>query len=371
MFCWWVNFDKRLDHRANNGGVEIKIVAFCEIPRITEINFFRREFNILVEHVESIADFEAKLNTSESNIVVVVSDNPSFWINSLNKLPRESVVFILIGNETYEPAPYNLINEIKSLKHSFVYNPPKNISNLTIIGSILGNLNDGGLKKSLKPGNLFREGRIAQSLKNKFAQIKMNYSYTELPQGYSNSFAEKISKVARINAVDSLLSKSSLSTIYNNRKSGYSFTFLGQDGNRRRENFLRVASNFDRVHIFPFESGFGGNNQDNDFTYINLLLSSKFILIPPGSFNNSNHRYTESLIVQSIPVILANNSLDPSTNNNWTKNLSFMKRYSAKSLLQYLSNIDEKIYSNIYIEASKVNFNHISQTKQQFDELFT
>ena len=118
MFCWWVNFDKRLDHLANNGGVEIKIVAFCEIPRITEINFFRREFNIFVEHVESIADFEAKLNTSESNIVVVVSDNPGFWINSLNKLPRESVVFILIGNETYEPAPYNLINEIKSLNHS-------------------------------------------------------------------------------------------------------------------------------------------------------------------------------------------------------------------------------------------------------------
>ena len=116
------------------GGVYIKILAFCEIPKITELNFFRREFDLFVEHVESIADFEAKQALSDQDIVVVVSDNPSFWIRALNKFPKKSVVFILIGNETYEPAPYNLINEINSLKHSFIYNPPKNISNLTILG---------------------------------------------------------------------------------------------------------------------------------------------------------------------------------------------------------------------------------------------
>jgi len=360
-----------LIYLADNGGIKVKIAAFSEIPRITEINFFRREFSMFVEHVKSIADFETKLNISESNAVVVVSNNPSFWINSLNKLPKESVVFILIGNETYDPVPYNSINDIKTLKHAFVYNPPKSITDLAILGSILGNLNDGGLKKSSKPGNLFREGRIAQSLKNKFAQIDMNYSYSDLPQGYSNSFAEKISKVVGIDSNDSLLSEFSLSRIYKYRSEKYSFSFLGQDGNRRRENFLRVANNFDQVQIFPFESGFGGNNQDDDFTYINLLLSSKFILIPPGLFNNSNHRYTESLVVQSLPVILANNSLDPSSNNNWTKNLGFMKRYSAKSLIRYLSNIDEETYISIYNEASKDNFEHIAQTKRQLDELFS
>jgi hypothetical protein len=349
----------------------MEILAFCEIPKITEMNFFRREFNLIVDHVESIADFEAKQAASGQNIVVVVSNNPSFWIRSLNKFPKESVVFILIGNETYDPAPYNSVNEINSLKHSFIYNPPKTVSNLAILGSILGNFNDGGIRRSKKPGNLFREGRIAQSLKNKFAQINMSYSYSELPQGYSNSFAEKISKVAGIGSSESLLLDTSFASINNNRSQEYSFTFLGQDGNRRRENFLRVASNFDQVHIMPFESGFGGNNQDSDFTYINLLLSSKFILIPPGLFNNSNHRYTESLIVQSVPVILANNSLDPSDNNNWTKNLSFMKRYSAKSLIRYLSDIDEETYANIYAEASKVNFNHIYDTKRRLGELFS
>ena len=362
---------EKLNDLSGLGGVYMKILAFCEIPKITELNFFRREFNLFVEHVESIADFEAKQALSDQDIVVVASNNPSFWIRALNKFPKESVVFILIGNETYEPAPYNLVNEINSLKHSFIYNPPKTISNLTILGSILGNVNDGGIRRSQKPGNLFREVRIAQSLKNKFSQINMSYSYSELPQGYSNSFAEKISKVCGISSSASLLYETSLASIRNYRSLEYSFTFLGQDGNRRRENFLRVASNFDQVNIMPFESGFGGNNQDNDFTYINLLLSSKFILIPPGLFNNSNHRYTESLIVHSVPVILANNSLDPSTNDNWTKNLSFMKRYSAKSLIRYLSSIDEETYTNIYAKASRVNFNHIYETKRRFEELFS
>ena len=309
------------------------------------------------------------MNTHQSNLVVVISNNPRFWITSLNKLPKDSVVFILIGNETYEPDAYNLINEIKTLKHSFIYNPPKSISNLSIIGSMIGNLNDGGLKKSSKPGNLFREGRIAQSLKNKFDQINMKYAFSDLPQGYSNSFAEKICRVAGIDSDDSLLTESSLSIISKLRSAQYSFSFLGQDGNRRRENFLRVAQRFNQVKIFPFESGFGGNNQGEDFTYINLLLSSKFILIPPGAFNNSNHRYTESLIVQSIPVILANNSLDPSSNNNWTNDLSFMKRYSAKSLIKYLNSIDNHTYDDIYKKASKENFGHIAQTKRALKEL--
>jgi hypothetical protein len=326
----------------------------------------RREFNILVEHVPSILDFETKLNNLQSNLVVVISNNPRFWITSLNKLPKESVVFILIGNETYEPEAYNLINEIKTLKHSFIYNPPKSISNLSIVGSIIGNLNDGGLKKSSKPGNLFREGRIAQSLKNKFAQINMRFSYSELPQGYSNSFAEKICRIAGIDSNDSLITEQSLSRISKLRSAQYAFSFLGQDGNRRRENFLRVAQRFNDVKIFPFESGFGGNNQGEDFTYINLLLSSKFILIPPGAFNNSNHRYTESLIVQAIPVILANNSLDSSSNNNWTNDLSFMRRYSAKSLIKYLNNIDAHTYEEIYEKASRENFRHIAQTKSVF-----
>jgi hypothetical protein len=326
----------------------------------------RREFNILVEYVPSISDFETKLNNLQSNLVVVISNNPRFWITSLNKLPKESVVFILIGNETYEPEAYNLINEIKTLKHSFIYNPPKNVNNLSIVGSVIGNLNDGGLKKSSKPGNLFREGRIAQSLKNKFSQINMRFSYSELPQGYSNSFAEKICRIAGIDSNDSLLTEQSLSRISKLRNAQYAFSFLGQDGNRRRENFLRVAQRFNEVKIFPFESGFGGNNQGEDFTYINLLLSSKFILIPPGAFNNSNHRYTESLIVQAIPVILANNSLDPSSNNNWTNDLSFMRRYSAKSLIKYLSNIDAKTYNEIYEKASRENFSHIAHTKSVF-----
>ena len=63
--------------------------------------------------------------------------------------------------------------------------------------------------------------------------------------------------------------------------------------------------------IIIYNEEFKGIYEDADFKYLDQLLSTKFILVPPGFYNNSNHRYTESLICNTIPVILANNSLDP------------------------------------------------------------
>jgi hypothetical protein len=85
--------------------------------------------------------------------------------------------------------------------------------------------------------------------------------------------------------------------------------------------------------------------------------------VPPGNFNNFNHRYTESLICHSLPVVLANNSIDPSRNDNWTNNLSFLRRYSVKAQMKYLERINDKAFNEFYSLASFNDFKKILDTK--------
>ena len=300
---------------------------------------------------------------------MIASTNPEYWIESLNKLKKNTVIFFLLGNETYEPNDFNSLNKISSLKHAFVYNPPSKISKEAIFGGIIGNIIDGGLKHTKSHGSVYRDGRISYSLKGKFKKIDMRYSFSFLPQGYSNSFANKITKLAKLDESDSLISQISTAKIHDLKRILHKFSFIGQQGIRRREVFLRAAEKFNDVKIFPPEVGFGGNNGGNDYTYVNHLLNSRYILVPPGNFNNFNHRYTESLICHSLPVILANNSIDPSRNDNWTNTLSFIKRYSVKYQMKYLERIDQSTFDRYYKVASEMDFQKISYTRHKIYDL--
>jgi len=152
------------------------------------------------------------------------------------------------------------------------------------------------------------------------------------------------------------------------RKNIYDFAFIGQPTNRRREIFLKSVKRMSKS-IIIYNEEFKGIYEDTDFKYLDQLLSTRFILVPPGFYNNSNHRYTESLICNTIPVILANNSLDPSSNNNWTNDLFYINRYSVKAQLRYLSKIDRNIYNQIYNLAKSSDFGQIADTKKLIFEI--
>ena len=79
------------------------VTAYCESPKITEESFLLREFGINTVYVNSTDDFLKKLENSGGDTIVIVSTNPIFWKPVLTKFKAKSVVFILIGNETYDP----------------------------------------------------------------------------------------------------------------------------------------------------------------------------------------------------------------------------------------------------------------------------
>ena len=345
-----------------------KNVAYCESPKITEETFLRREFGIATVYVSSTEDFLRKLEKSDSGTIIIVSTNPIFWKPVLSKFKINSVIFILIGNETYDPKIFNSLNNLRSLRHAFVYNLPSSIKVKNILGPIMGHIIDGGFGKTSSEGSVYRDARISYSLRNKFKKIKINYPSSRFPQGYSNNFANKLGNKINIDENTSLLGDDLVRLILEKRKRIYDFAFIGQPTNRRREIFLKNINGMNKSVII-YNKEFKGIYEDNDLTYLEQLLSSKFILVPPGFYNNSNHRYTESLICNSLPIILANNSLDPSTNNNWTNRLFYINRYSIKAQLRYLSNINTNMYRRFYEEAKSTDFGQILDTKKLIFEI--
>ena len=170
---------------------------------------------------------------------MIVSTNPLFWVTALNKFKKDSVVFILIGNKTYDPKVFNLLNNLKTLRHTFVYNLPNSIKVKNIFGPIIGNIIDGGLAKTHNKGSIYRDARISYSLINKFRNIKINYSCTRFPQGYPNNFASKMGDRISIRENESLLDYKLVTSILKERKSIYDFAFIGQPTNRRQKIFLK------------------------------------------------------------------------------------------------------------------------------------
>jgi hypothetical protein len=118
-----------------------------------------------------------------------------------------------------------------------------------------------------------------------------------------------------------------------------------------------------------YTEGFRGTGHNGDSTYVNQLRSSKFILIPPGSFNNSNHRYTEAIICGAVPVILAKNSLDPSENSNWTNSIRGITPFSAKLLLSYLNKYSDKEIDSLILKLRELDFSKISSFRNQFMQM--
>jgi hypothetical protein len=340
--------------------------ALCDIPKATEEQFLRREFRISLKYIDSSFDFESYLNINKT--MIIVTNNPNNWTQIVKSSNKCRLIFFLIGNETYEPDIYNSLNQFSNLLHAFIYNFPTKIEAKNIVGSIIGYIYDGGLKRTKLPGSIYRDARISISLKQKFNKFIPNFSFSELPQGYSNNFIYNLQSIVKIPEDISMINKYTINYIKLFADKKKIFSFIGQSTNRRREVFLRVAQK-QSDEKFKMNLNFQGTHLNKDSTYVTQLLENKFTLIPPGFYNNYNHRYTESLICGSIPIILANNSLDPSVNKNWTRDLSFLARFSIRKQIKVLLNIDDFKRTKLLEEIRYMDFQRIDLAAKKFREL--
>lgn len=334
-------------------------VIYTELAQITEQEFFQRELNVSV-----VCNVRARELESVQN-VIIASTSPQYWIQFLKTRPEKSVVFLLLGNETYEPQIFNALNGLESLSHVFVYNAPSKIFPSTLAKTLIGHIIDLGRQKFPQPDSVYRDFRNSLYLYRKFNRIKIDYPHSFLPQGYSNNFAYKLSQKLNLKSGSSLISLNLLDNFAPISRRPKFLSFSGQATNRRRDLVVKAAEKYMQEPP-DLTEGFRGTSHTGDFTYVDQLCESKLILIPPGSFNNSNHRYTESLLCGAVPVILAKNSLDPSENTNWSNSLRGLTPFSAKLMLSFLSKLSDLEIQSLVVKIRDEDFSRIRNFRNTF-----
>ena len=306
---------------------------------LTEEQFLFREFKLQTLTTDDLVkDCWADIKLY-GNCLVATPD-PLAIVNDIARMPKSSVVVFLLGNETYIPELFNCLNDCAAIKWAFIYNLPTDIYFKTSLLTFLGDVIDSGFKDVFGSESSFRDFLISRSLRKKMMHIEINYPHSRFPQGYSNNFVFQLHKLNIVDNQESVLESKSLAKVRAGNDRTIFLNFIGQLTNRRRKKSIEIASSFAGafIRIMP---GFGGTKYTNNL-YVKAQLNSKFCLVPPGFFNNQNHRYLESLILGALPLILSNNSIDPSVNQNWTKKLNFVRAHSFKWLIKFASKITEK-----------------------------
>ena len=334
----------------------IRISAYGEATTVTEAEYLLREFGIVYKKIMP-SELKA-ISRNEKQIVLVTQDIAS-WQDSLTKVNLPIIVF-LIGNETYDSDKYLALNKVPNIKHAFIYNPPIKPTYKTSFLTLFGYILDGGLKNHETAGSVWRDFRISLGRKGAVRKLDIRIPYTNLNQGYSNNFAVNFALLHGKSLNESLLNLDSSRKLFMRDRS-IKLQFMGQKTNRRRENVIRNALKYDAVvSITP---SFGGTQVVSDSSYVDSLLDSEYTVVPPGHYNNFNHRYAESLICGSIPLILANNSLDPTPNSNWTKCLRFPANVSVKYQIRIMLEKSKTEQLQIWLMAYTACEREISQVR--------
>ena len=305
---------------------------------LTEKEFLSREFNLEIKKSKDlITDCLDEITLYGQ--CLIATPNSLDIADDLKHLPDSSVVIFLLGNETYQPEIFNCLNNIRSIKWVFIYNLPTQIHKSSSVYSFIGDLLDSGIKNLFGEQSSFRDFLISNTLVRKFKKICIDYPHSRFPQGYSNNFVYQLIDLNLINKEESLYESQNLDKLRSSNIRDVFLNFIGQLTNRRRFNTIALVKNIPNA-VVKIVKGFSGVNYTDNY-YVETQINSKYCLVPPGFFNNQNHRYSESLLLGSVPLILSHNSIDPSNNNNWTKQLNFIRAHSFKYLLRFALNISE------------------------------
>ncbi len=338
------------------------ITVYSDEEGLTESDFLIREVGLHLHLVSPNEESFAELNIAGR--LWIATTKPHLWRKIISSSPNQSIVLFYLGNELYKTDELDFIYKSKSIFRFFQYSPTKNPRILNLISAFFGSLLDSGWNF---PRDLpvylrnFRTGIQVLVRLNSGLNVEKLQVY-EIPQGYSLAFAKQLEAlIPELGSSQSLIDNVTL--IWENFRLDYclhDLSFVGQTGTLRRTRIIQLARyKYGRRAQIVVRSGFGGNDRNVDDAYLKSLLHSKSCLIPFGNFNNYNHRYCESLIVNRIPLVASNNLTDPNENYYWTKRYPLILRDSYRWILYKFQTYDKFQLQQILNEAKEVEFEKI------------
>jgi hypothetical protein len=258
---------------------------------------------------------------AEDNLFYVATTNPPELKNLLEKSRSKSAVIFFFGNETYNIPQIQWLNEYSSkIKFAFIYNLPRKTPIKIAIRCLIGAIADGGLLLWNRERNIFRNFKNGIDLLRRTRNLTLEFSCLDFPQGYSRRFVTEV-KLSGINIGEgSILDKAPLGSSHKRKR----FSFVGQNGSWCRELAIKVLTKKNIGFIPTYTQGWAGANQGTLTSYVDSLIHSEVTLNPPGNLTNRTHRYLESLIFNSLPIMPPSTLQDPHLWGVWSENCNTM-----------------------------------------------
>jgi hypothetical protein len=325
----------------------------------TQQEFWAREFGgLVIEKDENFIEVIKDLVSRQIRPVVQL-DKDSAELQKLAALPDASVIGWCHSDETFDLAfnfaiadikslhtvlrPYHLekskfSNSIKSLSYT--------ISNLQMSRSFSDLMRTfawqfRGFRMQVRQHRILRKYR------------KANRNFVNIPIGYTNVFALSLIDILQ---KDPKSCESILGTHHRPvNQSQRNIIFVGQSGQIVREAAIRALEKSE-LGLVIRRSSYGASNVIDKSVallgkeYVERLLSSQFVLCPPGNISGQSFRYFEVITLGRIPLVMDHVTSDP----------NFRSRYLCGGLLPCSGS-----WTKILDASQKISSNEISSLIQK------
>jgi hypothetical protein len=300
---------------------------------LTESEFLHREFKLTLTEISRELEDELK---TESVFAIATCDPKEIEDILINCKPKSAIVFFF-GNETYDVPQIMWMNKYaEKIRFAYIYNFPKKTPYFITLRCLLGAIYDGGFKNWEKDRNILRNFKNGIDLMRRTRKLNLLFEYSDFPQGYSKRFIRELITEKYFTGEGSLIKVAPI--LRNYEKKGISFT--GQSGSWCRSLAISVLKRVDQNFNPSYTQGWGGSNQGDDNTYTKGLANSRLALNPPGNLTNRTHRYLESLVLNSLPVMPPATLQDPHLWGIWSE-YQRPKKFSWKNQLKYCNKLNE------------------------------
>jgi hypothetical protein len=347
----------------------------------SQCEYWKREFGADITIKDSF--FQTKvLEIIRRGIKPVVQiDNDLDELQFLSKLPKKSIIAWLHSDEALNTSfnkkiirldsvslilrPYHLNNpEIKNLKLSALYFL-KNIKHLKSIAEYIKMF--FWLWRGF--GMYSREKKIIKML------MKKQKPFHNFPLGYTDVFCKSFLKISEFEPLisnQSLLSDQFTPKVFPIN----SLSFVGQVGQIVRTVAIRSAEKAPGSNVIKRTEYGAGNYDDkivqtNGLEYVRMVLSSKFILCPPGNISGNSFRIHETVVSKRVPIVVSNPLSDPnfvSPFNDLFKGNDFQ---SWDQVIDSLPIISESRYGSLVESNFKILQNQIFIAKAMIEKVLS
>ena len=295
----------------NSTSTNIIQVLMPNLPEYFEENeFLLRELDIKGKKINHDEDAPLPKNC------VLYCNNLEHWQKRLMLSETSTLTVIIATNEYYKSEKWLEVNRINSIKCAFIQYLPSN--QRTKFGSIIKFVvhNPNFLTKKV----FWQTTRNASRTYLEMRRMKFRIPVFGFPLGYSDRFVIELKNLGLMpSETISLFAKE----IYDKNLVRNSVSFIGQKGRWYRRLMVEYFERIAGASTSKYGSFGGFTDLPQTTDYASSILSSKFVVCPPGNVSSQSFRYYEAIALGAVPIVTEVSLQDWNTHEYWPRDASW------------------------------------------------